>query len=79
MIPGIPTEGSINAVRATYSSRDVFRAWCEHCQEVVSALEPASFQDLVELGQMHSVEVNVPRSMVCRGCLPKIESGEERR
>ena len=71
----IPT-GSPIQTGSTSAVPDVFRTWCEHCQEVVIALEPTNFQELVELGQMHPVEVNVSRSMVCRGCLPKTESGE---
>ncbi|MDX6384560.1 MAG: hypothetical protein QOK48_2133 [Blastocatellia bacterium] len=70
-----------SSVQTADTLRAAFRAWCEHCQDVVVALQSqsdGSLQELIELGQ-HPVELNVVRSMVCGGSAPAIKSGEASR
>jgi len=58
------------------SLRDSFKAWCEHCCDVVLALAPDSaisvlripsrtLSELLESGQLHVVEAGVSPILVC--------------
>jgi hypothetical protein len=63
-----------------YPLRDSFRAWCEHCLDVVHALEHESvmrllkvsaktFFDLLENGSLHTIEIEISSSLICGNSL----------
>jgi hypothetical protein len=60
--------------------RDSFRAWCEHCLEVVIALTPESVISLLQIptstlyqflacGKMHAVESGKGSDLICGNSL----------